>query len=300
MTAQAAHLADGERTAERLLASSAKNSYDPELDLDWNAPLADDKFYFVPERLPLYGTSWWERATPEQRIEHSRHFVAGVASSGIWFESILMQLLLRHVYRVDPRQRQPQYVLTEVADECRHIVMFGRMMEKLGTPHYKPPFVPRELGNLLKAVGWGPSMYAATLLGEEIVDRFQRAAMNDDRVQPMMRMVNRIHVVEEARHVRYAREEIVRSIEQAGKAELALHRAITAVVAFYVSRAFLPLDTFRPLGLDPRDGLRMALANPHWQQTMRWGGERLMAYLDELGMIGKSVVKLWRKSLLIP
>ena len=37
-------------------------------------------------------------------------------------------------------------------------------------------------------------------------------------------MVCRIHVVEEARHVRYAREELVRQVEAAGPARLAYSR----------------------------------------------------------------------------
>jgi len=51
-------------------------------------------------------------------------------------------------------------------------------------------------------------MFAGTLVAEEITDQLQREAMKDNTLQPLTRMVSKIHVTEEARHVRYAREEL--------------------------------------------------------------------------------------------
>ena len=61
----------------------------------------------------------------------------------------------------------------------------------------------------------GPSMWAGTLVAEELLDRLQREGMADERLQPLTRMVARIHVIEEARHVRFAREELVREMADA-------------------------------------------------------------------------------------
>src|SRR5699024_2909894 len=132
------HGNDREKTAERLLKSSANKFYDPEVDIDWDAPLVEGKRY-VPERhSTLYGTELWEQLTPEQRIELGKHEIASIASNGIWFEVLLMQMLLREVYREDPTSRHAQYALTEVADECRHSTMFARMTERIGCPPYGP------------------------------------------------------------------------------------------------------------------------------------------------------------------
>src|SRR3954447_3834630 len=80
------------RTATRLLGSTSRNSYDPELDIDLDAPV-DLATRFMPfERVSLYGTELWERMTAEQRLELSRHEIASVASTGLWFELILIQL----------------------------------------------------------------------------------------------------------------------------------------------------------------------------------------------------------------
>src|SRR3954468_24428597 len=76
---------DREKTAERLLNSSADKFYDPEVDIDWNAPLAEGMRYTPDHRISLYGTDLWDRMTPQQRIELGKHEVASVASNGIWF-----------------------------------------------------------------------------------------------------------------------------------------------------------------------------------------------------------------------
>ncbi len=129
---------DRERTATRLLHSSAAHSYDPEVEIDWAAPLAPDTYFVPPHRSSLYGTAIWDRLTDEQRITLTRHEAASIAGLGIWFETILMQLLVRDYYRQDPTAAHAQYALTEIADECRHSVMFGRMIERLDTPVYRP------------------------------------------------------------------------------------------------------------------------------------------------------------------
>lgn len=61
-------------------------------------PADGDKYFAPPYRSSLYGTELWDRLTEAQRIEVTKHEVAGIASVGIWFETILMQMLVRHAY----------------------------------------------------------------------------------------------------------------------------------------------------------------------------------------------------------
>src|SRR3954462_3438930 len=224
-------VADREKTAERLLNSSADKFYDPEVDIDWSAPLVDGLRYTPEHRCSLYGTELWDRMSEDQRIELSKHEIASIASVGLWFEVLLMQMLLKEVYRSDPTTRHVQYALTEIADECRHSTMFARMVERIGCPPYGPPAHVHRLGRLLPTIGYGPALYGSILVAEEVLDRLQRETMADESGQPLVRMVNRIHVLEEARHVRFAREEVVRGMAGLSKAELPYQRWLLATVA---------------------------------------------------------------------
>jgi hypothetical protein len=83
-------LKDREEVAERLLLSSKKHSFDPDTELDWDAPLEEDKWFWPPELVSLYGTPLWKRMPEEQRMDLARHEAASLASLGIWFGVILM------------------------------------------------------------------------------------------------------------------------------------------------------------------------------------------------------------------
>jgi hypothetical protein len=139
-------------------------------------------------------------------------------------------------------------------------------------------------------------MWATFLIGEEIFDRMQRASMADERVQPMVRDISRIHVVEEARHVRYAREEIVRSMEGLGRMALARHRLVAAVAATATIEFVVDPRVYRSVGIEPEEGRRLALANPHHREIRHWRGEKVMPFLTELGLISGPGTGLWRRS----
>lgn len=291
--------AEREQTAERLLRSTAARSYDPELEIDWSTPPIPGLSYVLEERCSLYGTALWRSLSSEQRLELGRHEAASVASVGIWFEIQLMRMLTKLAYEGDATTRHVQYAFTEVADECRHSTMFARMIEWMDAPAYGPPRVVHRRGRLLPQIVHGPAMWGAILIGEEIVDRFQREMVGDERIQPLMRMVNRIHIVEESRHVGFARAELVRTAAATPRRELPFHRLLLAYVAFIVCRSLVNPRVYAAVGLDPREARKAALSNPYYRDTIRFGGEKIMPFLAEAGLVGEPGMRLWRQSFLV-
>ncbi|NHN54505.1 diiron oxygenase [Calidifontibacter sp. DB0510] len=273
-------------TSRRLLISSVKQAYDPEVDIDWTAPLVEGRFFMQPERMSLFGTPTWERLTDEQRIEMSRHEVCSIAGVGIWFELILMQMVVRDLYDDDPRSERMQYALTELGDECRHSVMFGKFIDRCGVDYHRPPVWMDKLGALFRTIGFGASAYAAILVAEELLDRWQRELIKDDRLQPLARMVARIHVLEEARHMTFAREEIERTVPTLNPVALTYHQSVLAQTAAVIARGMVNPQVYASVGLDPRAARREAMRNPHYHETLRWMGERVTGFLDEHGLIG--------------
>ena len=125
--------------------------------------------------------------------------------------------------------------------------------------------------------------------------RHRSAAPSGSRVQ-----VSRIHVVEEARHVRYAREELARQIRQAGRGRLAFDRLVIARAAYLTGTRLVDPRVYRAVGIDPAEGRRAARANPYHRETMRWAAERVVAFLKDLDLIGGPGTALWRASGLLP
>jgi hypothetical protein len=290
---------DRDVTAERLLDSSMRNSYDPDVDVDWDAPLVEGKGFLPEERVSLYGTALWERLTPDQRLELAKHEIGSITSVGLWTEIVLMQLLARYAADLDPRSPHTHYALTEIGDETRHAIMFGKGIARLGLPAYGPPRAVRIPAKLFGAAIGGPAMFASVLVVEETTDRLQRSMLDDEQIQPMIRMINRIHVVEEARHVRYAREELVRGLSRLSRPALELHRTVTALVAYAVVNVMVHPGVYAAVGLNPREARAAALANPHHHESRRWMAEKIVAFLNDVGMIGDPSKRIWRKAHLL-
>ncbi|HEY3870441.1 MAG TPA: diiron oxygenase [Actinocrinis sp.] len=288
-----------ERTADRLLRSTAARAYDPDLDIDWAAPLVEGAPFMKLERCSLYGTPVWEQLTQDQRIELSKHEAASVASVGLWLEFVLMRMLAKLAYNGDPTSARIQYALAETAEECRHSTMFARMITRMGAPAYGPSQHVHRLGKILPAIASGPLLWGAILIGEEITDRFQREMVEDERIQPLMRMVNRIHILEEARHIGFARDELARAAAELPGWRLPAQRALLAHVGFLVTRSLINPEVYRAVGLDPRRTHRIAMANPHHQETIRFGGEKIMAVLDDAGLVGAPGMHWWKASFLV-
>ncbi|MEU8616999.1 diiron oxygenase [Streptomyces sp. NPDC048623] len=293
-------LRDREQVAERLLESSLKHSFDPETELDWDAPFEDGKWFWPPELVSLYGTPLWRRMSEEQRIDLSRHEAASLASLGIWFEVILMQLLVRHIYDKPLTSSHVRYALTEIADECRHSMMFARLIRRGGALEYPVPRIYHNLGRVLKTVSTTPGSFAATLLGEEILDWMQRLTFPDERVQPLVRGVTRIHVVEEARHVRYAREELRRQMITAPRWEQEFTRLSCGEAARVFSTCFINPSVYDHVGLDRREALSQVKASTHRREVMQSAAKRLTDFLDEIGVLRGAGRRLWQSSGLLP
>jgi len=211
----AARVNDREATADRLLRSSLDHSYEPSIDIDWDAPLVDGAWGLPEHRVSLYGTELWEGLTDEQRRTLSIHEVSSVA-----------RIRLR----------------------------------------------------------------------VEIIHQLQREAMKDETVQPLTRAVNKIHVTEEARHVRYAREELIRIMPRTNAVQKQIGRYLSARIAFVVARNLIHADVYASVGIDPEVGKAAALANPHHRDTLRWSARKLVPFLREQGLIGGPSEVPWRQA----
>jgi hypothetical protein len=302
MTATRPSTASGEdrdRTATRLLGSSSKKSYDPALDIDWDAPVDLGMAYLPFERVSLYGTELWEQLSEHQRVELSRQELASIASTGLWFEIILIQLLARYAYHLDPQSPHTQYALTEIGDETRHVIMFARALEHLQAPTYRPNRFVHHLARVYKATARGTALFAPVLVAEELTDRVQRATMNDETIHPVVRMVNRIHVVEEARHVRFAREEVARRMPRTGRVGRFVGNTVSAVVSAFIATSLIHPQVYASVGLDPKQAAKVARANPHNHRTRQWMAEKIMAFLDEQGMLTWPARRIYRLAHLV-
>ncbi|MEV6795284.1 diiron oxygenase [Streptomyces sp. NPDC051320] len=285
--------------ARRLLDSAATLSYDPATEVDWETPLDKGFHGASPEWSTLYGTAYWSELTDAQRKELTRQEAASVASTGIWFEMILQQMVLRDIYAKDPTRAEVQWALTEIAEECRHSIMFARGAEKLGAPAYRPRRIAVELGRAFKTVAFGEAAYAAILVAEEVLDVMQRDWMRDERVAPFVRTINNIHVVEESRHMKFARAETRRRLRKAGWLRRRIHALVVAIASYVIVTSMVNKDVYANAGLDASRAVGEARANEHHKSMMRSSCSGLMDFLASAGLLTKPALMFYKRANLI-
>ena len=243
-------------------------------------PIDDSAFHLPPELLALFGTPVWEAMDETRRIEYSRHEAAAVLGAGIWFENALMQIVLRHLARdrrdrpdapLPARSRSPTSAGTRRCSASSSAVP--------ARPSYGPDRPVLVDGSTCgRALG-----YLLVLAVEEQLDHINRLTMRDARVHPVSRQIAKLHVLEEARHVSFAKTylaEIWPTLDDDDRETVT--SAAPELVAEIVS---LTLDPTVFEHLDIPDGAATARANPHHRANVIAGLAKLTSFLDELGVI---------------
>ncbi|MGW5311916.1 AurF N-oxygenase family protein [Nocardia thailandica] len=281
--------------SRRLLAGSVRRSYEPAVDLDWDAPLDPDGYFLPPEVVSLHGTAIWDALPPATRRELSRQELANILSVGIWFENLLERLLLRELLHGDPTSPTAHYVLTEMGDECRHMLMFGKLIERIEARPYWPRPAGRLAISALPLVLRGNMVWVAALVGEEIFDAVQRRILDDPQLQLIVARAMRIHVTEEARHIGFARDALARRVSHISAAERAYIRLCVAAAGPLFAALITNRHAYDRAGLDGRACRRAALANPDARRVRAQGAAELTAFLDRNGLFGPIGKRLWRR-----
>lgn len=289
-----------EEFSERLLRGSVRKSYEPVVDIDWDAPLDPDKFFLPPKSVSLYGTPLWDGMTRAQQIELSRQELVNTLSAGIWFENILNQALLRDLMHADPTSNATHYALTEMGDETRHMVMFGKAIAKLGAKPVRPRRSQRMIINGLPLAFKGSLLWVAALVGEEIFDSLQRNMMDDPDLQPIVQRLMRIHVTEEARHIQFARDGARKRVAEMPWLNRMWVANLNGVGGLFFRHLFTNPVQYRRAGLDAREARRVARLSAHRRDVQALGFAPLAAFLTEVGLMGPVARRLWTRTHFLP
>lgn len=277
---------------DRLLRAAARHHHDPFADIDWSGPVDDSAPHLPAEHLPLHGTPVWEAMSESDRNRYSRHECAALFGTVVWLENILLTVVARYLYGLAPDHPAHRYLLVEMADECRHSVMFGEYVRRAGTPAYRPSARLRAEGELFLRTQGTVSCFIAVLAAEELVDGSNRATMRAADLHPLPRRIAEIHVAEEARHRSFAKT----FIREQWPRLPAVHKALTAAAApaivFAIAESMVNPAVYRDLGIP--GGYWAAITNPGYWQRVAADLRSFTATLTELGVINTLTRSAWQ------
>jgi P-aminobenzoate N-oxygenase AurF len=284
-----------EDVSARLLGGSVKRSYMPIVDIDWDAPLEQDKFFIAPKTVSLYGTTLWDEMSHSQRVELSRQEFVNMLSTAIWFENVINQSLLRYALRQDPTTEETHYTLTEMGDETRHMVMFGKAIRKVGGQPVPLPRIELVGLNVLPLVLRGSLLWIMALLGEDITDELQRQMIDDDDLQPLAERILRIHIIEEARHISFARDGLRNRVANMSKKQRVVIGNLLGVHGILNQQTFTTPELYRRAGLaDSRLAQKTAIKNPYYRAVQQRSFAHLATFFEDLGLMGAVSRRIWK------
>ncbi|MGV9545228.1 AurF N-oxygenase family protein [Nocardia beijingensis] len=281
--------------ADRLIDGSIRRSHNSLLEIDWDAPQDPNLFYMPPELISLYGTPLWDQMTHAERVELSRQEVANTFSRAVWFENTLNQGLLRAMLHQDPTSAHVHYALTELGDETRHMVMFGKMVSAIGAEPFRLSLPQALAVQALPLFYKGLMLYVAALCGEEVIDDVQRRFLHHPELQPIVAQTMRIHIAEEARHIRFAREGVRRHVRKAPWWSVAFCATANGAASFILDRMFLDKRAYERCGLPVDEAMRQARSNEHNLARRRASFADLHGFLTDNGLLNPVSRFMWRR-----
>ncbi len=201
-----------ERLVARLSRQSVDKHYDAYADIPWDDPAyaidPDDPRWELSDSDPLGATAWYRSQPPGVRSRIGLYRVASAMKIGLQFENILKRGLLEHAFALDNRDPTFRYAYHEVIEEAHHGMMFQEFVNR--SPFELPglPWIMRIGSDRIVKLGRHfPQLFFMFVLGgEDPIDHVQREMLRGgEHLHPLVEVIMRHHVTEEARHLSFAR-----------------------------------------------------------------------------------------------
>lgn len=250
----------------RHLSGNSARYRDPVARINWSQ--LDRSSWWLPESaLSLHGLPEFEALAPAARLRLSQYEFINVMHCGLWLEAIFLQCMSRRLWPGMPREEH-EYLLHELREEAGHSLMFLRAIEASGIAlpggSWRAPPIASALGRFAPA--GGSVFWLAMLIGEDVSDKFNRHVRGQaDGVNPAVRQICTLHIVDEARHIAAARHNLETALSGAGTLRRWLLSAAARLLLWQMARAFYyPPACFYELAGLPRgtNWRRAALRNP--------------------------------------
>ncbi|WP_405180695.1 diiron oxygenase [Nocardia sp. NBC_01377] len=293
-------VSDSNSLFEDLLVSANRLSFDPRNPAVYEVDLDNEGSYGMsPEWSPLFGTRTWASLSEAERSELTRSEVAQYLGVGIWLELGLQVALLRRNHSADPSRADVRFLLNECADENLHSLMFVNAISSIGARFYPRDRSFGVFGWLFRTFAWSEVAYGIILAGEEMFDVMQRDWMASDDVAAPIRRTSYIHVVEESRHMPFARRNIRDCLAGASALRRSFSSLIIAIGTHIIAKGLINRRVYEDLGFDWDVVKREIDGSEHHRMMFRKAAEPFIEFLSKEGLLTGGARWIYRKSNLL-
>lgn len=258
----------------RQLSANSDPYRDPLAVLKWQS-LSTAEYWLPRSALSLTGVAEFEIMDEATRIRLSQYEFIGNIQAGLSLEGIFLERLSRSL-KHGLTTEEYEFMLHELREEAGHSLMFLQLIKRSGLPL---PSLRGRYPRLAEFMGRhapedGLLFWLALVIGEEIPDRLNRYIRLDSAtaLNLLIRQMCTLHVVDEARHIAYARRAFETRAGQASR----LHKAMLRPLANRIFRQFVEMvyhpraELYELAGLRPGARWRaLALASAPRREFIR-------------------------------
>lgn len=199
--------------APRLSDASIRKSWDVYTAFDWPAALdIDNEWFMSPELISIYGTDLYEGLSDVEQMRLSFYEVVNFFSFVLYGERPLISGLMNRMYRKNTQGDITEYLHHFIDEENKHMIMFGMFCNRYAGKIYpeKKIVLPREYAKGEEEIAF----FCKVLIVEELGDFYNLKMMSDKRINALVARINKVHHVDEARHLGFGREFLRELAEQ--------------------------------------------------------------------------------------
>jgi hypothetical protein len=270
---------------ERLSAASRRpeNAW----DLVWPDALDADVWAFGPELISLYGTPAYDAMDGAGHRRLALAEAVNFFSINIHGEKALIEGLARRIHGAGTETISP-YLHHFLGEENTHMFAFAEFCRR-----YAGKIYPQRQFALPRAYAPGEEdflFFAKVLIFEDVADAYNRRMAEDARLVPVARAINRLHHLDEARHLAFGRRLVKELFERhapvwTDETKRGIRRYLGDYLAGLRAEYCNP-DAYRDAGLADSLSLRAtALADPGREKLWRDLTARCRNYLHANGML---------------
>jgi hypothetical protein len=277
--------------ASRLAGASRRKTWNVYDAFDWPAALAAGFWCMPPELISIYGTPVYEALSGEQQKRLSLFEIGNFFSLVLQGERPLVQGLVHRLYLKSSGREVTDYLHHFVDEENKHMVMFGEFCNR-----YIGKVYPEKKIALEKQYSKGEedvAFFCKVMVVEELGDYYNVAIARDERAEPLVRELNRMHHVDEARHLAFGRVYLAELFERhASQWSAETLDGFRAWLADYIRASwgdYYNPAMYRDAGLpDAYEVRQLAMAHPACAAHRERVSAKLVGYFVKTGLLANA------------
>ncbi len=289
------------RLVTRLSAASVTRGWEPFEAIDWDAPEMqpdpDDPRWVLPDWDPLGCSPWYRDLTDHRRSAIGLARIAALLRKGIELEGVLTQGLVAYAATLPDGHPGFRYAYHEIIEEARHSMMFHLFISRCGV---MPATDPDALATYQRVAALGSELpalfFLSVLAGESAFDHVQRRALADGDQHPLLEAINRLHCLDEARHLSFARASLREIVPALGSKNLRRLRFDAPLVVRSAVEWMLELPPALLHHWEAPEAVAEDVArSSQAHQLRRESIADVVAVCDELGLIDERMEPVWAR-----